>query len=106
MSSTPADKRQTKEKRSEDAPKDIRNTSRTGQETSAKKRKPKETRFFDWNSLPVRWDDGKFPMRVANGKEIPIYTLQKLFNEAIPISEKDFDALIQRQINTHKQKQG
>lgn len=53
-------------------------------------------KYYDMDGIPVKWDDAKnkLPVKVHEGKEEVVYSLEKFFQEAMPVKKSLFDELV------------
>lgn len=63
----------------------------SGSQKSASKTAAK-IKYYLYNDQPAVWEGRKIPMLYINGKDQPMYELDKFFEQAEPVSKSQFDA--------------
>jgi len=52
--------------------------------------------YFDYNGIPASIGYKELPVKYVGGKEVVIYSTEKFFREAVVITKKEFDKMMQK----------
>jgi hypothetical protein len=63
-------------------------------------------KYYNMDGVPVKWDDAenKLPVKVRGEEEEVVYSLEKFFQEAMPIRKSQFDELVSIHADRAKKK--
>lgn len=66
-------------------------------ESHVMKRKAMATKYFNFDGIPAYWEHRKFPKIInETGREKFYYDLEDFFHDAVPISKREFDEMLEK----------